>query len=633
MHKFEDIMDIENYDAFLLLVQAARESRLVCYIGAGMSLYFKRWGEPFEIIVENLINFTQSRRQELLHEKLPELYQIRYGLQILGANSDVEKGKAYADLVQSYKSIGKPAPEENALSLVTGKTYPQLGDMIEKIIKDCELRIVNEQSKQDTFNDWFCYVISNSFTEKDQPCKPFSFPPIYYLPYLRKCLRFITTNCDPSLHDVGVTLHSFDTNMRPNWAVEMYSKNLQKWLEFDGAQRIFYIHGNIMEPESLIMTQEAYDNAYSTITPVNFLSADAAARDSILFLGASMSEDSTVVTINKQISAAYVHDAHCIPVFYSQSSMDKCGLTRCKPIYLLKDYDDISVILHQLIRESSNYDNSCSWEQDLGIRKTSANDEALEKVFSESLTSDSTFEVMDFSEDMRDSILAVLYNRYLHKNGGGGVPTWTLCQINDRNFKFYDSKGPMHNYPLGNTIYMLGGKKRGVDGNPRIYNDEANIIIEELKRWMNDSGNRPSFKNIDNNGDSELKVRVILFSTMQSPEQVIKKITCILDTASILQTDKSKMMDCQKEFVKLIEELKGTNLLEESILFKESNSYLQELFGAFLMMIQMILMTIQEQKATSEYTADLEKVIEDTYVKKLTFRRNINWRGNNEHSV
>ncbi|MBQ2446320.1 MAG: hypothetical protein II272_07745, partial [Oscillospiraceae bacterium] len=58
MQKFECIMNQSelNYKRYRKLISAyqRKASDLVCFVGAGLSLYSKAWGEPFTRIVEDL---------------------------------------------------------------------------------------------------------------------------------------------------------------------------------------------------------------------------------------------------------------------------------------------------------------------------------------------------------------------------------------------------------------------------------------------------------------------------------------------------------------------------------------------------------------------------------------------------
>ena len=104
-------------------------------------------------------------------------------------------------------------------------------------------------------------------------------------------------------------------------------KQLSEWLKESDTHRIFYIHGYISDPNSLVMTQRSYRETYTEGYVASILQIDAAAHYTLLFLGSSLENDKTVDVINQQIDSAGIHsEARCIPVFSSKQGIEKCGL-------------------------------------------------------------------------------------------------------------------------------------------------------------------------------------------------------------------------------------------------------------------------------------------------------------------
>lgn len=271
MHKFEDFMGISNYEAFKLLVEAIRNDRLVCYVGAGLSLYSKRWGEPFEIVINNLIGYAKDSRPNSgtsgLKNKLNELYLLKYSLDRIKANNNDEKLKeAYKNLQESYSNV----TESEKAEYEKWNLYPDIGDKIADIMEKSNLRMYKSEGMA-VFNPLFSKVIESiqKNKEKDRNNKeinlsgrPYSFTSTYFLPYLGKKIKFITTNCDDSLEIIGTKLNEYDENQNSNWAKESNLKTLKEWKEKTDTNQIFYIHGHISESDSLVMTQRDYDKTY-----------------------------------------------------------------------------------------------------------------------------------------------------------------------------------------------------------------------------------------------------------------------------------------------------------------------------------------------------------------------------------
>ena len=543
MHRFEEIMTRSNYEAFRILVDAAKNKTLVCYVGAGLSLYSKRWGEPFEIIVEKLIADAEEprSRQQKLRKKLQKLHLIQYALEINKTNSIEEKKSAKEALLKRYPKIS-----EKTIRDFENKTYPLIGDEIEDIIIACQLHIIGgtpPTGPTDRFCDWMRWAFETirknkennpENTEVNLPQKvnqysPYMFASSYYLPYFQDGMRFITTNCDTSFADIGRKLNKFDSKIDDNWATSYYKNMLNTWKEDSLSKRVFYIHGSVVSPETLVMSQREYTKAYDESAIAEILQIDAAYRKTILFLGSSLKEDRTVDVINKlMIAAGESGGERFIPVFSSVSKMNACLLARRKPM-LVYDFGDISIILHQLIREADFERNGLySWNQDLNVGKRII-DKSLEKKIEDLLDGNDAYKEEDFHEYQREDIISYLYNNHLSNNGKNGIPDWTLCQIYDSAFSL-KLNGPLHNYPLGNTIYIIGGTEKHPNGYPKMDRERCKEITDEIKYWIKNRYPRykraEKFSYINKKQTVNPKIRIIRFESLLSYKELetIQKI-------------------------------------------------------------------------------------------------------------
>ena len=143
------------------------------------------------------------------------------------------------------------------------------------------------------------------------------------------------------------------------------------------------------------------------------------------------------------------------------------------------------------------------------------------------LEDDADFREKEFEERQRREILLFLYNRFLYDNGKNNSPEWTLCQIYDKRFQF-DHKGPLHNYPLDNTIYMLGGSDTDLNGEPKMDNEHAGTIVKNMENWMQEVypnyEKAERFCEVGNAEPTQLKVRIIRFpSPLSNSEKLAAK--------------------------------------------------------------------------------------------------------------
>lgn len=564
MHKFEDFMGASNYEAFRLLVEAIRSDKLVCYVGAGLSLYSKRWGEPFERMVDKLIGYGLEKNPDPdmigLKENLNKLYLLRYSLDRIKADGNRKKlEEANARLKTSYKEVNaEDEAKYEELSL-----YPLIGDKIADIMEDSRLKFKGSEGRK-AFNPFFAEVVRGIQKNKEnlQREDPYLFPSIYFLPYLGDSIRFITTNCDDSFEDVGKVLRHIDKSKNSNWAKKCGLKDLSEWMEDSDTNRVFYIHGHYLDPSSLVMNQHDYDETYPEGSAARNLFISAATNYTLLFLGASLNNDKTVEIINQNSSALGRNaEEHFIPVI-SASNKNHCKLINKKPINIGNDYSDISVVLHQLIRESRTDDDSFSWKQDLRLENREI-DPDLEQKIRKFLNEDTAFKSEEFHEEQRDDILSFLYHHYLYENTEKRGPEWTLCKIFDSQFQFMKPKkdgGPLHNYPLGNTIYMLGGSEKFSNGNPKMVNEYIDGISDEIEQWIENqypnACRDERFSELEGVNSGQLKVRVIKFPSPEFGKLLQSKEQEYDDTADELRK-------VQEQHDQLIEEERKDNSEDE----------------------------------------------------------------------
>lgn len=647
MHKFEDFMGKSNYEAFKLLVNAIRQDALVCYVGAGLSLYSKRWGEPFEIMVDELIGYAEDPMStydiEILKKHLHELYLLRYSLDRIKANGNsVELRRATARLKKSFSDVD----DKEIAKYKKIRLYPEIGDKIEDIINASSLKIVKSEGVN-TFNDWFCHAINKI---KEEKCtgnnkeihlsgNPYSFSSIYFLPYLGEKIKFITTNCDDSLEDIGINLNVYDKYQNSNWAKQCNLKKINNWTKKCDTNQIFYIHGHISEHDSLVMNQRDYDKTYPEGSVIKILHIDVITNYTLLFLGASLNNDKTVEIIN-QNSGALGQDAdeHFIPIFTKKREENECKLINKKLISFDGNHHDISIILHQLIRETSTRnENIYSWKQDLNLEDQDIDPKLAAKV-SRLLEGDENFKKRKFDTSQYDDILTFLCNHALLDAGEKGGPKWTLCQIYDSSFQFYekDKNGPLHNYPLGNTIYMLGGSKKDSSGKP-LDNEHLEKISKEIKYWIDkeypnfDDDER--FSELEGKKSGPLKVRIITFASpplelsaykkenlKSEKEDVQKKIDMVKD--SLFKKSRHLMITSNFEMEQISQLRKTQNELDIQRL-ELSRISIEEDINDINQLVDLLFELIQEQQHKMKESPDIERqninedIAEMTKAKKL----------------
>ncbi len=590
MHKFEDFMGASGYEHFRMLVDALREEKLACYVGAGLSLYSKRWGEPFEKIVDDLIEHARdsypSSDVTKLRDNLQKLYLLRYSLdQIREFGNENGLREAETKLCGDYADV----PEEELKEAKKFTTYPELGNKLGELIDKCQLNICGTPGC-DTINDWFCRVfkkIEKAKGEEDNKethlsGRPYSFPAIYFLPYLGKTVRYITTNCDESFETVGKKLNPFDEKIKSNWAREVRRGELANWVEESDVNRVFYIHGCIADPTSLVMTQKAYKKAYSNGRIEQLLRINGEVGVTLLFLGAGMNGDKTVDALNNKKGVLNQETKNLrIPVFPSEAAKNNCRLKEISPIVLCNDYNDISILLHQLIRETHKDNDIYSWKQDLNKREKEI-DAGLKRAIDELLEGDDSFKEGEFEDGQRDDILRYLYRHFLCENGKNQSPDWTLCRIYDRSFQFKkEVKGPLHSYPLGNTIYMLGGSQSDSSHKRRMNENDAENIVGELRRWLNNV--YPAFPD-----DEKFSA---VSKSEQPPEPKIRIIKCL----SPLSLEEQIEMRLEELNIQILEKTRSAAWNDPREQDRERRESMESTRDEMLMLVSLMLKDMLNQ--------------------------------------
>lgn len=468
MKRFEELMDSPfNMDRFNSLVHDLINGKLVCFFGAGLSLgkKSKRWGYPFEwtnnkildILVALEVQYKRSRYQRGLDEL--NLYLLRL--------ADIDE-------------------------LCKNGDYLEAGDMLNSLVQQVHQTLINLGQSQlfefNTFNEACVQAFrEDNFDDIEMEFEsPYLIPSAFYLPYLGGFL--ITTNVDETftgiIRRLGISWHKY--------IIGPYEEQ-HTWEK----SSVFYLHGNINAPDSLVMAKREYEtayperiDAYRDMPGARSLLIDCAQNYSMLFLGASLQSDRTVDVINR---AYKVLEAKRQNHYISISPANEYGVLErppnigaCESIqYSVGQFFEIPILLLQLIRQTKDW-QYCSWkETGTGGNENNLFLETKSKI-SEALSKNDPFIQIDLSDEdiSLPDLLSYLYNQHSVTNHSIGQLGWSICSITHNDFTLVGAETfPLHNYPLGDTIYILADSGRASDGHPYLDSPDANRINDDIKKW------------------------------------------------------------------------------------------------------------------------------------------------------
>ena len=469
MKRIEQLMDIgKNKDRFLFLTESINKNRLVVFFGAGLSLWrsYRTWGYPFKWV---------EKRVEKKFKDLKKYYnEFKEGISP-ETNERINK-------ISDQITKGKEHKKNNA--------FLEWGDTLNKAISTMSEAFNNSglsgEFNVSSFNE-YCIQAFQAYKKLPIPTAPYQIPAIYFLPYLSSFI--ITTNVDSSFVEVCKKTGTKSWDQKAIKPEDSFDPN--KW-NFP-SHFILYIHGHIKEPGSLIMTASDYDKMYPK--NISTFGEHRGAREvlnkvvkgyTVLFLGASLQTDRTVEIINheyiKAIKSRKRKKLHFIPMTMQEGG-DLCEppqITDVEPLVYSKGvYGEIPILLLHLIRETTTRNDYCTWQKPK--RANYHISEETQNKINRSLKENITIEGIDLENEEPIDIVQYLFDHHSILNHDSGLG-WSICHITHRNFSlegFQKDKEPfcpLHNYPIGDTIYVLS------DNRDLFRNEEVDIVLQ-ICQW------------------------------------------------------------------------------------------------------------------------------------------------------
>lgn len=503
MKRIEQLLHLgKNIERFNYLANNIKDNKLAVFFGAGLSLWpdYRKWEYPF---------VQTQDRVENAFQKLKNYYDD------------------YDDITLSEETNGLLSTIinmlEECIKQKDNKDFLRWGEALDKVV----FALKNAYDKTSMIGEfeYSCFddLCVEVFREKGAPPVfdvPYGTPAIYYLPFL--CSLIITTNVDSSFEEVC------NKTGIENWTKLAILKT--DMIDFDRwnapSHSILYIHGHINEPQSLIMTYTQYESMYPKIISSNHGHKgarnvlNAAVNDfTILFLGASLQGDRIVEIINQEAQKTETKKhrkesgLHFIPItkLKQNGELDQPPKIRpCEPVFYTQYmHGEIPIFLLHLIRETAKKNDYCTWQKpDPGSANISEKSEASIR---ESLKRTETIDYIQINDEP-DNVIRYLFEHYSIAKHDSGLG-WSICRITDADFSlagYHEEKGepfsPLHNYPIGDTIYIL------VRGDHLSWEEEE-PISQEISKWHKDAG-FPDRRAEDPQGDKVIvpRIRIIRFS-------------------------------------------------------------------------------------------------------------------------
>ena len=556
MKRFEELMNIpQNLEHYECLKNDVCREKLAVLFGAGLSLGEKstRWGYPFEWTYHKLNNWFDS-----LKNHIKDTVE-RNGLSFddILENPTTDEEREIRQDISSIQNLLKEVEYHN-----NSGEYLEAGDALAKILeglgKPCnnwgmQFKLDGKPIPIITFNDFFVAAFKEDNFEKADKIysSPYTIPAIFYLPYISRNL--ITTNVDSSFEKVRARIKN--SNWHPT--IIMPYDNVSDW--DPNSNSIFYIHGHISRPDSLVMSKAQYDymyperiNAYDDPRGVRALLGNTIKNYSLLFLGAKLQTDRTVKVINWESSRNNtLKHRNCENLrLYHMEQTDSYGrlvapdrLNFSEPIKYNDDqHREITLLLLQLIRETASNWAHCSWMKPESKSDFHDIPDSLKKEIVDSFERLDIYEsiTVDRSEDgSADNLIHYLYDHHSIQKHDKGLG-WSICCVNENEFSLGAPEGetfPLHNYPVGDTVYVFFSRQKE-HGEWSLYKEEVYKRIEpSIRAWRKNCF--PSYPNAPDveefNGFSP-RIRVIFFSLPSAPNakdqernNVIEEIVCEID--------------------------------------------------------------------------------------------------------
>lgn len=539
MKRIEELLSFSrNGKRYNYLRSELGKNRLAVFFGAGLSLGgdgARKWAGPFSEIcnsvlmpkLENLENYI--RKSEKLIRELDSNYE-----------ENIQGIEPIRNLASGIRTLLSEARES-----ILDENFLEAGDALAKAWEQikrayCCIGIAEDLDDLEgkSFDDIIVDVFTNDPDMEVQEIydSPYKIRALFFLPYIGNAL--ITTNIDASFEEV---IKRLGVQTWHRILAQTNSKIEMNWIQ--ETKRIFYIHGHISEPSSLVMTGAEYDKMYPKAIPADGsiygareLLSKTVRDKSILFLGASLRQDKTVEIINleaeKNTEVRKSEKLHFIPVV-GANVLGVIGVTpdirSSKPIlYSEGEYQEIPLLLLQLIRDTNVGWCNCKWvEPSYECEHKDISDKLkgqLDNFLSPSVP-DSFAEKTILEKDIYPSdLIHYLYKHHSIAQHDCGLG-WNICCITKNEFTLDGyTKGenfsPLHNYPIGDTVYILYSEQQNIYGESSLYNERALTIKEDIKKWRENDfpfyiGKRG--KSIFDNFSP--RIRVIIFPSDMSPKK------------------------------------------------------------------------------------------------------------------
>ena len=572
--KFEDILAAfpRNYDRYTELRQLfsdacnKEEPTLIVYFGAGSSLYSTKWKEPFVKVCSAL----PEKIREIVSSIGFRIKRICYDIEDVQTRSDrgelskeeceqrIKKLTEELDKLKGTQDEPGLLEITNALSEKTKKANDELsqdnpdclkiGDDLDEVFR--KLKPIAQSYGQDIYDsfDDACIAamedIKNNKLQEERFYSAYSFPHLYYVYYLaRDCMgiRLITTNIDDCFRDICRELSperhvpniacKEEINLRPN---DFYKPSFT----------VYHIHGNVVDKKTLVMTGKDYNSAYGEIQVqhglpngmIQLLVRIAGNETPMLFLGASMKSDAPV-----DVFVNYAPGGNTYIPFFHHDRVQGANDGALRPIYFY-DFNDYSQMLHAVLREidsekQENLFKGCSWLTK-GFADPVELPDKIKTQLDDLMLNNSPFlsynllnreEGIDWdSNEQGEAIAGYLFNRYHYskKDYDNLSSGWSICIVYGDSFTLArDNSKPLHNLPLGNTVYIIGPSNE-------LGSEMAEQISNEIRFWRENTYVELGCP-LDM-GDDILKVRIIRLPCLSELEREI-----IIDLESLISRSTS----------------------------------------------------------------------------------------------
>lgn len=567
----------DKYAYFLL---SDNFDSIVPYIGTGLSFYFRGWWEPFQAIISDikgtkkldsfdfqspLSDEDKSQALEMLQkygnnvDDSPEslLQCLEIAIKAMDdAQSDTEKKIGSIIPADTKSEDIKSQIWETINRLYKSDRYLEVGELLD---------LISYVVFKKHFNIWFFEKIdmrrkdvAQKITQEEKKINNLTslanidiLPESnWFLPYFGKnCHFIITTNTDDTLDEVYRRILGTTNKLLSGKDVKtkVYDERKRCLKTGNEAEKIVYhIHG--YQPskhedttDTFIMTWSDYWHAYKKGNNKSSMRVleECFSHDSFVFLGASLAQDETVAIMKEETKKEHTINKH-VAFFQTEriSNTEASNLRTEMATHVLTtpDFIDYSTILCQIVRENKNHEWSVYRQI---INNTYEPDPTWQKKIEEFLYPPNHMpyarlkeEVLE--EDLEKHVFPVIKSKIFSK--GSRTYEWAVCRVDNDDFEFpIKCKSKSHSSsstdknsdisvcldsysaPLGNTIYILGGKKTTPDKMANIEN--------AICTWTNN--HEKGYWDVES-GES-VKIRIIRISDL-TPEIVIDRLDVLIKT-------------------------------------------------------------------------------------------------------